>query len=144
MYKTIVVALDESEHAGRALASAIQLARLTGAELRLVTVSEPLPAFTAFVDYAMPGAHQQLLEQRRLFYSELQQTALQQAASAGLTVQGVIVEGDEVSAIVDYIVDSGADLLVIGRRHHSSVHGLGGGTVHEIGERARCSILGVY
>jgi nucleotide-binding universal stress UspA family protein len=144
MYKTIVVAFDESKQAGHALTAAIELARLTGAELRLVTVSEPLPAFTAFVDYAMPGVHGQLLEQRRLYYSELQQTALKQAATAGLTVQAVVIEGDEVSAIVDYIVESRADLLVIGRRHHSSVHGLGGGTVHEIGERARCSILGVY
>jgi len=144
MYKTFVVAFDESEQASRALASAIELARITGAQLRLVTVSEPLPAFTAFVDAAMPGVHRQLLEQRRIFYRQLQETALQRVTSAGLAVQAELIEGDEVSAIVDYLINAGADLLVIGRRHHASAHGLWGGTVHEIAEKSRCNILAVY
>ena len=144
MYKTVVVAFDESEPASRALSTAIEIAHLNGADLRLITVSEPLPAYTAFVDAAMPGVHQRLLEERHAFYRELQDTALQQAASSGVNAQGVVIEGDEVAIIVDYVHDSAADLLVIGRRHHAGMTGFWPGTVHEIAERSRCSILGVY
>jgi nucleotide-binding universal stress UspA family protein len=50
-----------------------------------------------------------------------------------------------VQAIVEHIAKWGADLLVIGRRHHSSaVSRVWGGTVHNIAEKVRCSILAVY
>ena len=45
MYKRMIVAYDESPEAKRALTHAIELAKVMGAELRLVTVSEPLPAY---------------------------------------------------------------------------------------------------
>lgn len=144
VYKKIVIALDESHEAKRALASAIELATQLGAELRIVTVSEPLPAYAAFMDAEIPGARQKLLEERNAFYSDLQKAGIEQATAAGIKVQGAVVEGDEVQAIVDHIAASGADLLVIGRRHHSSMSRLWGGTVHNIAEKARCSILAVY
>jgi nucleotide-binding universal stress UspA family protein len=50
VYKRMMVAYDESPEAKRALTRAIELAKLMGAELRLVTVSEPLPAFVAYAD----------------------------------------------------------------------------------------------
>ena len=144
MYKKIVIALDESREAKHALASAIQLAKQLGAELRVVTVSEPLPVYAAFMDAEIPGARQKLLDERNAFYRDLQKEALKQATAAGVSVEGAVVEGDEVQAIVDHIVAYGADLLVIGRRHHSTMSRLWGGTVHNIAEKARCSILAVY
>jgi len=66
------------------------------------------------------------------------------AAENGMVADGVIVEGDEVQSIVDSITSWHADLLVIGRRHHSSpLTRIWGGTVHEIAERTRCNILAV-
>jgi nucleotide-binding universal stress UspA family protein len=61
-----------------------------------------------------------------------------------LAVDGVIVEGDEVKSIVESVTSWNADLLVIGRRHHTSpLSRMWGGTVHEIAERTRCNILAV-
>ena len=144
MYKKIVIAFDESHEARRALASAIELAKQLGAELRMVTVSEPLPAYTGFMDAEIPGARQKLLDERNAFYADLQRKGIQQAAAAGLKVSALVVEGDEVQAIVDQIGACGADLLVIGRRRHSVMSRLWGGTVHNIAEKIRCSILAVY
>lgn len=144
MYKRIIAALDESPEAKRALASAIDLAKYIGAELRIVTVSEPLPAYAGFIDAEIPGARQKLVEERNAFYGRLQTAAVEQAATAGVKVDAVIVEGDEVQAIVNHIGECGADLLVIGCRHHSSISRLWGGTVHNIAEKVRCSILAVY
>ena len=144
LYKRIIIALDESQEAKRALASAIGMARQFGSKLRIVTVSEPLPAYAAFMDAEMPGARQKLLEERNAFYGDLQKTGIEQAKAAGVPVEGMLIEGDEVQAIVDHIAASGADLLVIGRRQHSSMSRLWGGTVHNIAEKVRCSILAVY
>lgn len=47
MYKRMIVAYDESAEAKRALTHAIELAKLMGAALRLVTVFEPLPGYVS-------------------------------------------------------------------------------------------------
>ena len=144
MYKKMMVAYDESPEAKRALTRAIELAKMLGAELRLVTVSEPLPAYVAYADVGFPGSKRMLVDERQNFYNKLQEEAKVLAAESGLVADGVIVEGDEVDSIVDSITSWHADLLVIGRRHHSSpLTRIWGGTVHEIAERTRCNILAV-
>jgi nucleotide-binding universal stress UspA family protein len=144
VYKKLIVALDESQEATRALTTAIDLAKQLGSGLRIITVSEPLPAYAGFIDAEIPGARQRLLEERNAYYSELQRKAVEQAAATGIKAECIVLEGDEVQTIADHIVTCGADLLVIGRRHHSTMTRLWGGTVHNIAERVRCSILAVY
>jgi nucleotide-binding universal stress UspA family protein len=144
VYKRLIVAYDESPEAKRALTHAIELAKLMGAELRLVTVSEPLPAYVAYADVGFPGAKRMLADERENFYNNLQEEAVVRAAEGGLAADGVIVEGDEVKSIVESVTSWNADLLVIGRRHHTSpLSRMWGGTVHEIAERTRCNILAV-
>jgi nucleotide-binding universal stress UspA family protein len=145
MYKKIMIAFDESAEAKRSLSSGLELARALKAELRLLTVSEPLPVYAAFMDSELPGARQALLEERNASYRNLQSEGIKHAQESGITVEGIIVEGDEVQSIVDHIANWGADLLLIGRRHHSgAISRVWGGTVHNIAEKARCSILAVY
>jgi nucleotide-binding universal stress UspA family protein len=144
MYKKIVVAFDESKEARRALTNAIQLATQLEAELRIVTVSEPLPAYAAFMDSELPGAKHALLQERSEFYSKLQAMAIQEATQSGVHAKAIVVEGDEVQGIVDDVTSWGADLLVIGRRHHRAMSRVWGGTVHYIAERVCCSVLAVY
>jgi len=144
MYKKMIVAYDESPEAKRALTRAIELAKLMGAELRLVTVCEPLPAYVAYADVAFPGSQRMLAEERQTFYNKLQEEAKARAAEGGMVADGVIVEGDEVEGIVENVTSWKAELLVIGRRHHSSpLTRIRGGTVHEIAERTKCNILAV-
>ena len=143
MYNRIVLALDESKAARRAQAHAIELARQFGSELRIVTVSEPLPAYTAFIDEGLPGMRQKLVGERNAFYASLQEEAVKQASAAGIKVDAFVLEGREVEAIADHIPAFRADLLVIGRRHHSAISGMWGGTVHNIAEKICCSILAV-
>jgi nucleotide-binding universal stress UspA family protein len=140
----MIVAYDESPEAKRALTHGIELAKLMGAELRLVTVCEPLPAYVAFADVGFPGSKRMLAEERENFYNTLQAEAKVRAAEGGIVADSVVVEGDEVKSIVDSITSWNADLLVIGRRQHTSPFTrMWGGTVHEIAERTRCNILGV-
>jgi len=144
VYKKMIVAYDESTDARRALTHAIELAKLTGAELRLVTVAEPLPGYVAYTDAAFPGSKRVFTEERQNFYNKLQVEAKARAAESGLVADSVIVEGDEVTSIVDSITSWNADLLVIGRRHHTSpLSRMWGGTVHDIAERTKINILAV-
>ena len=84
------------------------------------------------------------IEERNSFYKDLQSEGIRNAEECGIAVEGIIVEGEEVQAIADQIADWGADLLVIGRRHHAgAVSRIWGGTVHNILERVQCSILAV-
>jgi nucleotide-binding universal stress UspA family protein len=140
----MIVAYDESPEANRALTRAIELAMLMGAELRLVTVCEPLPAYVGYADVAFPGSKRMLAEERQAFYNKLQEEAKTRAAESGMVADGVIVEGDEVEGIVENVTTWNADLLVIGRRHHPSPFArMWRGTVHEISERTKCNILAV-
>jgi len=50
VYRHIMVPLDGSRFAESALPSAFTLSRLTGADVRLVTVEEPIPAFSYDLD----------------------------------------------------------------------------------------------
>jgi nucleotide-binding universal stress UspA family protein len=144
VYKKMMVAYDESPEAQRALMHAIELAKLMGAELRMVTVSESLPGYVSYADAAFPGSKQIIAGERQNFYKTLQEEATTRARESGLVADSVVVEGDEVESIMGSITSWNADLLVIGRRHHTSpLSRIWGGTVHEIAERTRCNILAV-
>lgn len=144
VFKRMIIAYDESPDAKRALTHGLEIAKLSGAKVRLVTVSEPLPAYVSYVEAAFPGSERILTDERENFYRELQRTAKEKALKDGIEAEGLIVEGDEVQSIVDSVASWHADLLVIGRRHHTSpLTRIWGGTLHEIAEKTTCSILAV-
>ena len=45
MYENILIAIDGSLHASRGLAAGLDLAKLTGAKVTVLTVSEPFPVY---------------------------------------------------------------------------------------------------
>jgi nucleotide-binding universal stress UspA family protein len=144
MFKKIVVAYDESPEARRALTIAIDVAEKLKSELRLVTVREALPAYLAYVEGAFPGSQRVLSDQRQLFYENLQKKAKGMASARGIAAEGIVIDGDEIQSLADYLESWQADLLVMGRRHHSSISSrILGSTTHEVAERVRCSILAV-
>jgi nucleotide-binding universal stress UspA family protein len=133
MYKRILVAVDESAAAKRALWEAIQLARERPAQIRLVHVitwpivpphggcpgaEESLSAYTA-----AQRAGQALLEQ-----------AASQAREAGLTPDTVVVEsgGHSTSqALVEAAKRWPADLIILGTHGRRGLHHLILGSVAE-------------
>jgi nucleotide-binding universal stress UspA family protein len=90
MYRKIMIAFDESAEARRALSSGVELARDLKADVQLLTVSEPLPVYAAFMDSELPGARQALLEERNEFYRNLQSEGIKHAEEYGLTESRII------------------------------------------------------
>jgi nucleotide-binding universal stress UspA family protein len=145
MFERIMVAFDESPQAKHALQIAIELAKQLKSRLFLLTVCESLPFYMAMItDARVPNGRQILLDDLRNYYRELQNSAMEQATQSGLEVQGLMTDGEEVQTIVDQVVQYNPDLLVLGRRHHSTFLGLWSGTVHSIAEKVRCDILSVF
>jgi nucleotide-binding universal stress UspA family protein len=112
----IAVAYNESPEAGRALAAAIHLAKALGAELRAVTISQGLPAYTAYVTAVDTSVTQTLVADQRSVYDKLQSEAREAARREGVDLVSHLLEGDAVDALVRFVVEYKADL-----RHRASL-----------------------
>jgi nucleotide-binding universal stress UspA family protein len=142
MFHTIMVAYDESREAAHALASAIELARPLGARLKIVTIVEALPAYYNIAAIISPPVLIEALEGKRNQFRALQQNAIEKAAASGVPAEALLLDGGEVSGIVQAAQCEQADLLVIGLRKH---HGLGAfrSTAHDVADYTPCPVLGV-
>jgi nucleotide-binding universal stress UspA family protein len=146
MFKRILVALDGSPQAGRALIAGIQLAKSLKADLRAVYVYETLPLYAAgFMDVGVTGATVVLPQQVSQYYRKLRADAQQAAAQQGMPLNTELVEGDEVQAIVECVRRTQSDLLVLGiPRHDGTFSRLWNHTTHDLSQRVVSSILGVH
>ena len=144
MFSKIVVALNELPESQRALRTAIELARTDDAELTTVSILGDLPAYTAFaivVDSSAPAA---IKDARLRAHSELHEKASQLAQEHGIRARGSIVEGREVRAILQFLRDEQADLLVIGLHQHDFYLSRLWSSVYDLAQEAPCSVLGVH
>lgn len=144
MFKKIAVAYDESPEAARAFRAALELAKLAGAEVTMITVIERLPAYVSFASAASPDISQILQRDRQTFYAELHHNAKRIAEQAGVAVEVETIQGDEVEGLLQLIDDVRPDLLVVGlRREPRGFSGFFGGTAHHLALHAKCNILGI-
>jgi len=144
MFKRIAVAFDESPQAGRAFRSALDLARMFGSEVFLVTVVEELPPYIGYVSAAAPDVLTKLRADRQAFYADLHNKARSAAEQAGVTIHSDFFEGDEMKGLLHLADRLRPDLLVVGLRFEPG--GLSqylGGTAHKLALHANCNILGI-
>jgi nucleotide-binding universal stress UspA family protein len=145
MFKRILVAYDESPESGRALLTGIHLAKSLNAELRAVSVHEKLPAYDGYIDAEVPGGTAELQQEASEYYRKLQTDAQEAARQAGISLTTELVEGDEVEAVVEYVVKTHSDLLIVGiHRHSSLLSGLWNHTAHDLSQRVASDIMGVH
>jgi Universal stress protein UspA and related nucleotide-binding proteins len=144
MYKKIAVAYNESPEARRALASAIHLAKILGAELRLITIVEGLPAFSAYACAADPFLARMLLEDQSNGYQQLQAEAREAALRQGVHVVLHLLDGEVADRLVEFLGHDKPDLLVMGLHRRTSHISRLWSTVYEIAQKAPCSVLGVH
>ena len=145
-YRRIVVAMDGSEDAARALKVAIELAKQSGAEL-LVATAVPYAIGLSGDSADAVGSVQVLADYRRLAREEARQIlkeATSLARAAGVPVRGVLL--DQTSSAVEMIVKfakaEGADLIVSGTRGLSGFKKLLVGSVSSgLVSHASCSVL---
>jgi nucleotide-binding universal stress UspA family protein len=108
MFKSILVAWDGSEHAKRALAEAIDLARTQGARLTLLTVAAPL--------HAWPGYVPPISEADLISAAEKTLAEGEALVPDGIPVSGRAVSGDPGAELLKRAGAADHDLIVMGSR----------------------------
>jgi nucleotide-binding universal stress UspA family protein len=144
MFHKVVVAYNESPESERALASAIRLASSLRAELLTVTVMTDPPAYTVYAGAIDASIAQVLKDDRWKLNEQLQEKARALAHGSDVELHSYVVEGKQVEAIIDFLREHKADLLVIGLHQHDLHIARLWSTVYELAQDAPCSVLGVH
>jgi nucleotide-binding universal stress UspA family protein len=133
--KRVVVGIDGSEHAARALARAVEEARLRGTKLEVVHVV-PEPLMFADPVLAPPPPPQELRESG----AKLIEQALAAVDLEGLEIGRTVTVGHTAKVLCE--VAKGAGLLVVGSRGYGGFRGLLVGSVtHQVVAHAPCPVL---
>ena len=118
MFKRIVIPTDGSDITGKAVQTAIGMAKLHGATLYAISVKEPFP-YSA-VSEMQPTPPQEFFDAQERIASSRVKAVLDAAAAAGVPCEGHTVEALHAwEAIVAHADDKQADLVVMashGRR----------------------------
>jgi len=144
MFSKIVVALNDLPESQRALRAAIELARASNAELATVSILGDIPAYTSFAIVIDSNAPNAMREDQRRAHGELHEKASRLAQEYGVCAKGSIVEGREVQAVIHFLNDERADLLVIGLHQHDFYLSRLWNSVYDLAQEAPCSVLGVH
>src|SRR3989442_15750902 len=137
MFKSILVAWDGSEHAKRALAEAVDLARTQDARLTLLTVAAPLHVWPGYV----PPISEADLE------SEAEQILAEGEALVpeGIPVSGRTAAGHPGTELLKRAAAADHDLIVMGSRGRGAVRSAFLGSVsHFVLNHATVPVLVVH
>jgi nucleotide-binding universal stress UspA family protein len=132
MMKTIVAAVDFSNATSGVVSMATRLAKAFGAELHLLHVVEPEPTYTAygFTPDEFPAMHAFQEEAKRRANRKLEELL----AGVDSDLTGVVtrlVEGSPLHALLEYVKDNRADMVILGSHGHGVVASLLLGSVAE-------------
>jgi nucleotide-binding universal stress UspA family protein len=118
MFKKILVPTDGSQITGAAVDKSIQLAKLTGARLYVISVKEPFP-YSA-ISEMQPTPPQEFFDAQERIASSRVKSAVDAAAAAGVACESHTVEAAHPwEAICEHAKSQGCDLVVMashGRR----------------------------
>ena len=145
MYKNIAVAYEEDHlESTRALKHALELAKILGAPMKVLTIAQPLPAYTAFSAAADPSALQTLNQDKSAFYEAWQRRIATEGEASGVTVSAHVLEGDAVHAVTAFVVSHDVDLLIVGLHKRALRISSLWSTVYSLAQDLSCSVLGVH
>ncbi|MCH4562645.1 MULTISPECIES: universal stress protein [Halomonas] len=145
MFKTILVPIDGSEHARKALAVACQLARQNDTTLHILHIPEELAHETTLVWGIGAVALEASREERERTGRQIVDRAAADARQQGATrVETLIGQGDPARTILSEARKSGADAIVMGSRGLSDLQGFVVGSVsHKVSHAAECTVITV-
>lgn len=142
MFTRIVVGTDGSDTAAQAVNQAIELAKLTGATLSLVSAYQPAPGRRVQAEQAGAPADVQYEIGPREDVNIVLDAAAADAKGQGIEVQTHPVEGDPADAILNVAEEAKADLIVVGNKGMTGARRyLLGSVPNNVSHHAPCSVL---
>ena len=136
MFSSVVVGTDGSATASEAVRRAMELAKLFGATLHVVTVYKPKPVRVSDV----PEEFREYLGAGGKADSLLEDLS-SRAKAAGIPVQGHAETGDPAEAIVRVAEQEHADVIVVGNKGMAGVRRVLGSVPNSVAHQAQCSVF---
>ncbi|MCC5884307.1 MAG: universal stress protein [Halomonas sp.] len=145
MFKSILVPVDGSEGAKKALDVACQLATQADATLHVLHIPEELSHETTLVWGIGAIAIEASRQEREDIGKQVVDKAAEAARAKGVTqVETVIGQGDPARTIVSEARRRGVEAIVMGSRGLSDLRGLVVGSVsHKVSHVAECTVITV-
>lgn len=142
MFEKIVVGTDGSETAGEAVRQAVELARLAGGRLEIVSAYEPVPdARLRSESQQAPPDVQWTINPREDVDATLS-AASRVAEDAGVPAAVHARQGDPADAILDVAEETRADLIVVGNKGMTGAKRfLLGSVPNKVSHHAPCGVL---
>jgi nucleotide-binding universal stress UspA family protein len=142
VFTRIVVGTDGSDTAGEAVRQAIELAKLAGAKLSIVSAYSPVPARRVQGEKLQAPSDVQYEIGPREDVNVVLDAAAAEARREGLEVQTHPVEGDPADAIIDIAEETGADLILVGNKGMTGARRFFLGSVpNNISHHAPCAVM---
>ena len=139
MYDSIVVGIDGSATADIALGKGVELARLTGATLHVVSAYEPNPA------HVSGGSPAKEFSVGSDFKADAAlQRALSRAGGGDIEVHEHAPKGSAADAILAIAKEHSADLIVIGSVGMHGARRVLGSVPNKVSHQASCDVLIVH
>ena len=144
MYRHILIALNQSDSARRALLRAIHLAVEFDATLTAMTVVLAPPPHAAYAAALSSETLQIMKGDEQDSSLRLLESAQRQASQHSIKMKTILSDGPVVASLVEEVRKSHIDLLVLGIHSEQGLAGwLSPSTAHELAQKAACDILGV-
>jgi nucleotide-binding universal stress UspA family protein len=142
VFKRIVVGTDGSETAAEAVSQALELAKMTGATLSLVSAYQPAPGRRVQAEQSGAPADVQYEIGPREDVNLLLDNAAADAKQQGVEVQTHPVEADPADAILNVAEETKADLIVVGNKGMTGARRyLLGSVPNNVSHHAACSVM---
>jgi nucleotide-binding universal stress UspA family protein len=135
MFETVVVGADGSPTALAAVRAAIELVKLSGGQLHIVSAYKP-QHFSGMAEYEVPKS----LDTGDLADSLLDDLA-SQARIAGVAVEVHAGSGDPADVICNVAQQVSADVVVVGNKGMTGVRRVLGSVPNSVAHQAPCSVL---
>jgi nucleotide-binding universal stress UspA family protein len=142
MFKSIVVGTNGTETADRAVGRAVELARITGAALHVVSAYEPAPAHVGGSRPPAEAAEWAISPHFKVDAVLDRATDIAQGGGVEIKVHGP--KGDAASAILAVAEETDADLIVLGSKGMQGARRVLGSVPNKVSHKARCDLLIVH
>lgn len=142
MFKRILVGTDGSDTAAGAVRQAIELAKLSDAQLGVVSAYEPVSGRRVKSEQSEAPADVQYEIGPREDVNLVLESAAAEARKEGIEVTIHPVEADPADAILNVAEQTGADLIVVGNKGMTGARRYFLGSVpNNVSHHAPCSVL---
>jgi nucleotide-binding universal stress UspA family protein len=142
VFTRIVVGTDGSETAGEAVRQAVDLAKMAGAQLSIVSAYAPLSERQVKEEALAAPADVQYEIGPRENVNLVLNAAAAAAKAEGIEIQTHPVEGDPAEAILKVAEETKADLIVVGNKGMTGARRfLLGSVPNKVSHHAPCSVI---